>query len=289
MRVYQFRHIRAERQSSRSAFRLPRTRQRHVTRFSYVSPSMTVVRRGLAIFLLCLLALATGAARAEQNRTDGELVEVVVGLSQRPLGDDPLGSRPAAAVAHPDVLATRARRADRDEPPAAQVRWRYQLVANGMAVVLPRSQVERLRSLPGVAQIYPSVRYRPLLDRSPQQIGAPALWAPGLDECRRGNQDRDHRRRNRPDPSVLHPGRVSDAAGLPEGPGRLHDGEGDRRARVPAAAPGLEERFEAVRPRALLPRHARRGDRGRQRRHRRVGSCASPASRRARISATTRR
>ena len=57
--------------------------------------------------------------------------------------------------------------------PDAQIRWRYRLVANGMAVVVPRSQLARLTALSGVETAYPSVRYRTQLDRSPQQIGAP--------------------------------------------------------------------------------------------------------------------
>src|SRR4029078_3983460 len=68
----------------------------------------------------------------------------------------------------------------------ARILWRYRLVANGMAVVVPRSQLARLTSLPGIDTVYPSVRYRPQLDRSPQQIGAPALWGPGLTECGQG-------------------------------------------------------------------------------------------------------
>ena len=55
-----------------------------------------------------------------------------------------------------------------------------------MAVVVPRSQLGRLASLPGVDRVYPSVRYRTQLDRSPQQIGAPALWGPGLTTAGQG-------------------------------------------------------------------------------------------------------
>ena len=55
-----------------------------------------------------------------------------------------------------------------------------------MAVVVPRSQLGRLTSLPGVETVYSSVRYRPQLDRSPQQIGAPALWGPGLTNAGQG-------------------------------------------------------------------------------------------------------
>ena len=70
--------------------------------------------------------------------------------------------------------------------PEAQIRWRYKLVANGMAVVVPRSQLGRLTALPGVVKVYPSVRYRTQLDRSTQQIGAPTLWGPGLENAGQG-------------------------------------------------------------------------------------------------------
>ena len=70
--------------------------------------------------------------------------------------------------------------------PDAQIRWRYKLVANGLAVVVPSSQLGRLTSLPGVETVYPSVRYRTQLDRSPQQIGAPALWSAGLANAGQG-------------------------------------------------------------------------------------------------------
>ena len=141
---------------------------------------MVAMRRGLWIVLLCLFALATGAARAEQSPADGELVEVVVGLGQRPLATTQWAA--GRQLQSRTLLSSQRALAARIETslPTAQVRWRYQLVANGLAVVVPRSQLDRLRALPGVTQIYPSVRYRPLLDRSPQQIGAPALWAPGL-------------------------------------------------------------------------------------------------------------
>ncbi len=141
---------------------------------------MTAVRRGLLISLLCLVALATGSARADGSAADRELVEIVVGLSQKPLGT----TRWAAGrqLQSRTMISSQSALADRIEStiPNAQIRWRYRLVANGMAVVVPRSQLGRLTALPGVARVYPSVRYRTQLDRSPQQIGAPALWAPGL-------------------------------------------------------------------------------------------------------------
>jgi len=64
--------------------------------------------------------------------------------------------------------------------PRVDVRWHFAVVLNGFAVVLPRSQVDRLERVPGVAQVLPSIRYHALLDRTPQLIGAPAIWGPTL-------------------------------------------------------------------------------------------------------------
>jgi subtilisin family serine protease len=64
--------------------------------------------------------------------------------------------------------------------PDATVRWRYRLVANGFAVDVPPGEVARIRTLPGVKDVYASARYVGQLDSSPGQIGAPALWGPGL-------------------------------------------------------------------------------------------------------------
>ena len=115
---------------------------------------MTALLRGLLIVLFCLLALASGAARAgEQPTASGELVEVVVGLSQQPLGvtrwkaGRQLQSRTLVSAQNrvADTIAA--------QLPDAQIRWHYKLVANGMAVVLPRSQLGRLTALPGVAKV----------------------------------------------------------------------------------------------------------------------------------------
>ncbi|MGZ8687846.1 MAG: S8 family peptidase, partial [Gaiellaceae bacterium] len=144
------------------------------------------MRRGLAIVLLCLLAVATGSARAEGPAPQGDLVEVVVGLTQKPLGTTRwLAGRTLQTRTMVAAQAGVARSIE-SAIPSSQIRWRYRLVANGMAVVVPRSQLGRLASLPGVERIYPSVRYRPQLDRSPQQIGAPTLWGTGLENAGQG-------------------------------------------------------------------------------------------------------
>ena len=71
--------------------------------------------------------------------------------------------------------------------PAARVTWRYQVVLDGLAVLLPRDEVDRLGSLPGVAKVWPNVTYRALLDRSPELIGADQLWgAPAFSSAGNG-------------------------------------------------------------------------------------------------------
>jgi subtilisin family serine protease len=69
--------------------------------------------------------------------------------------------------------------------PAATISWRYRVVLDGLAVVLPRAELSRLAATPGVAKVWPSVTYRPLLDRSPELIGANLMW--GADFSTAGN------------------------------------------------------------------------------------------------------
>jgi subtilisin family serine protease len=63
--------------------------------------------------------------------------------------------------------------------PAATVRWRYSVVLNGLAIVLPKADVARLAAVPG-ATVWPSVTYHALLNTGPQLIGAPAVWGSTL-------------------------------------------------------------------------------------------------------------
>ena len=57
---------------------------------------------------------------------------------------------------------------------------------NGFAVVLPRAQLGRLARVGGVARVWPSIAYHPLLDRTPQLVGAPTLWGPTLTTAGQG-------------------------------------------------------------------------------------------------------
>ncbi|HEY7398782.1 MAG TPA: S8 family serine peptidase [Gaiellaceae bacterium] len=71
--------------------------------------------------------------------------------------------------------------------PEAQVRWHYHFVADGIAVSLPRSQAALLSKIPGVAEVWPNVRYHALRDAAgPQQIGADQLWGPNFSTAGNG-------------------------------------------------------------------------------------------------------
>ena len=70
--------------------------------------------------------------------------------------------------------------------PEARIRWSYRLVENGFAVSLPRTDVRRLRSLPGVKDVHPSVQYTAAAELSPGDNGAPAVWGSGHETAGQG-------------------------------------------------------------------------------------------------------
>jgi subtilisin family serine protease len=147
---------------------------------------MAVLRWGCLVAVLSTLALVAGA-QARPHDAVGDLVEVVVALDEPSLA---AGATTRRLNVHAPRNVSRLRRLAAAQRtleariettvPDARVRWRYRIVANGLAVVVPRSRVAELARLPGVRTVYPNVAYRPALDRAPQQIGAPALWGPGL-------------------------------------------------------------------------------------------------------------
>jgi subtilisin family serine protease len=144
--------------------------------------------------LAALPALAS--ARGPAPVTDGPMVQVVVELSS------PSAARSQLPHAHGrldlDARATLSRltrlRVEQeqvagriaDAVPGAQVRWRYRVVLNALAVVVPAGSVERLEQVDGITAVHSSTRYGPQLDRSPAAIGAPALWGPGLSTAGQG-------------------------------------------------------------------------------------------------------
>src|SRR5690349_25016723 len=107
--------------------------------------------------------------------------EVVVTLKAPPLsrfGRALFSARHAAYSRELTAARVSAERQVLSALPNASIRWEYSVVANGFAVVAPKSEVARLSSLPSVERVWPNVRYHALLDRSPEVIGADKLWGP---------------------------------------------------------------------------------------------------------------
>ena len=129
---------------------------------------------------LALASLTVGSAGGGEAARAAGLTEVVVSLASPPLAEAPGTERRIAAEqrAFREVLAR--------EIPEAKLRWRYRLVANGYAVVLPEDAASRLRSVPGVRDVFDSARYEVQLDGTPQAIGAPGLWGQSLDSAGQG-------------------------------------------------------------------------------------------------------
>ncbi|MET0939558.1 MAG: S8 family serine peptidase [Gaiellaceae bacterium] len=60
--------------------------------------------------------------------------------------------------------------------PSAQVRWRYAIVLNGLAVALAPRDVSKLARIEGIEGVHVGGCYGLTLDRSPSIIGADELW-----------------------------------------------------------------------------------------------------------------
>jgi subtilisin family serine protease len=151
-------------------------------------------RVGLLLGVLCILVLPGASALARTPVGANDLVEVVVTLDEPPLAAttpartlsargkrSKLNLRTPASRSYLRTLATAQRSLQSritTQLPGAEFGWRYSVVLNGFSVTLPRAEADRLATVPGVAKVWPSVRYRPLLDRSVKLIKASALYAP---------------------------------------------------------------------------------------------------------------
>jgi subtilisin family serine protease len=161
----------------------------------------------LALALAAALALFAGGGAAARARPSGKLVEVVVTLPRPPLAiavrrdrtlaaaaqrRHSLAVRAPAAISYLRTLAVAQRTlAARlaSAVPAARVRWHYGVALDGVSVVLPSSELPRLRALPG-ATVWPTVTYHALRDKTasaatatnegPTLIGATAVWGSDL-------------------------------------------------------------------------------------------------------------
>jgi subtilisin family serine protease len=162
----------------------------------------------LTLALVGIFALLAGGSAAAPPRPSGKLVEVVVTLPRPSLAAEVAGNRTLAAAARRShSLAARtpaavsylrtlasaqrtfATRLDAAIPEAG-IGWHYGVALDGVSVVLPASQLARLRALPGTT-VWPSVTYHRLrattgsataatADPGPGLIGATTLWGQNL-------------------------------------------------------------------------------------------------------------
>ena len=243
-------------------------------------------------------ASAPSSAAGLGGRTRAALVEQVVLLAEAARGDPALARRARAevaaylsAVAEPAAVRGAVSRSGSGRDACAGATRSSSTASPSVAPrearppASPRSPASR-----GLPERHATSTRS---SRSPQTIGAPAGLGPDPRDRGPGHQDRDHRRRRRPDAirSSRRPG-ITMPRRLPEGADGLHDREGDRRPRR-SRLPGRSGRYAqaAVRPGRVRARDARRrasppattarrpSDADRQSR--------SPGSRRARTSATT--
>jgi subtilisin family serine protease len=167
----------------------------------------------VAVIGASCLAAGTGVAVADRDqfraqpiepsqvldavRSPAGLVSVIVKLDADPIATY-RGGIPGLSATSPQVTRSRIRRG---EPavqayeqflagkerafgaalarfvPRARIVHRFRTIFGGVSVVLPRERVKDLRTLPGVKAVYPDVILPVDTDRSPEFIGAPALWA----------------------------------------------------------------------------------------------------------------
>ena len=109
----------------------------------------------------------------------------------------PIGAAGPHSVAARRVSLSQAR-AERNllaAIPEAKIRWRYRIVANGFAVVLPANKVSLLAKVPGIARTWPDTAYpratlrlagRASVLQGPEVIGADKLWGATLENAGNG-------------------------------------------------------------------------------------------------------
>ena len=135
---------------------------------------MTRISTLVGALLLCLVPAAHGAASST-----GPRAEVVVTLAAPPLAG--FHGRPStSAAARVDAAQSRFQAALRRAVPSARIRWRYRIVLDGAAVVVPRAAIPVLRRLPGVTQVDVGASYPVAKIDVSKAATAAQVWTTGL-------------------------------------------------------------------------------------------------------------
>ena len=149
----------------------------------------TALKRATLLFLMAATAAVVLSGDVQGARPD-PLTEVVVTLRSPGLlsyDRQVLSATRSSRLARIDSEQSLVARRVESALPEARVRWHYRIVANGLAVVVPSSQVGRLAQIPGIAKVWPNVRYHSLRTvGGPEQIGADKLWGANFDTAGNG-------------------------------------------------------------------------------------------------------
>ena len=157
----------------------------------------------------------------------GEASEVVVLLESPPLARAPGNGAEIAAEQAAFRRELARRRSGREDRLAVSAR-RQRVLAHASGGRPPPSPIPAggPQDPPRGRELRAAGRVHRGADRRTRALG------PDARHGRPGDEDRDHRLRGRPGSPVLRPDRLLHAAGVPEGAGALHDGEGHRRSRL---------------------------------------------------------
>jgi subtilisin family serine protease len=125
----------------------------------------------------------SGTSRAAQRVATTEVVVTLKAPALTAFGRSLASARHSGYARELVAAQAQAERNILAAAPGALIRWRYRIVADGFAVVLPTSDVARLAHVPGVAEVWPNVIYHSLATQivnSPELIGADKIWGPTL-------------------------------------------------------------------------------------------------------------
>ena len=150
---------------------------------------MARMRWGLAAAVCAAFSAVAAVPAGAANR-----VEVIAELGPPPLARAVASSRVLKPTARLDLAAplcrgyraelaqAQARVAQRIRAaiPGAEVRWRYTVTLDGLAVVLPARDVARLRRIPGVVRVDGNSRFVAQDTANVTAVKAPLIWGPDL-------------------------------------------------------------------------------------------------------------
>ena len=254
-----------------------------------VTASMNRIPGLLIALALCCLAAGCGSAEHAAVERPDERGGRHVRLARR-RGQD--GRRRTRRARDGSTASRRGSpRRSNETIPGARIHWRYRVVLNGAAVVVPSRSVARAADAPGRRE--PSTRAPPTASAratSPTSCEPPRrgrrasrTTAPG---SRSGSSTTASTRRTR----TSRPSATRCLPGFPKGQTAYTTAKVIVARAFAPAERDLEVRAQALRPRPVGARDPRRRHRRRQRRtRRRAAGSRSPASPRRRTSATTRR